>query len=134
MPARTSSRRPPARTVRLLLPVWGYRYVKLFLEFSLPTMLAPGNVPALAGMLPCTFVLLTSSADAGAIAEHPGYQLLSSICSTEIQLIDDLITGDNYSTTITLAYERAVRATGADMLDTCFFFLISDYLVADVSL
>jgi hypothetical protein len=117
----------------LLLPVWGYRYVKQFLDFSLPTMLAPGNVPALAGMLPCTFVLLTSSADAGVIAKHPGYLLLSSICRTEIQLIDDLITGDNYSTTITLAYERAVRAAGAEMLDTCFFFLISDYLVADGS-
>jgi hypothetical protein len=118
----------------LLLPVWGYNYVRQFLEFSLPTMLAPGNLPAVASMLPCTFVLLTCTADADAIAEHPGYRLLSSICGTEIQLIDDLITGDNYSTTITLAYERAVRATGSDMLDTCFFFLISDYLVADGSL
>jgi hypothetical protein len=117
----------------LLLPVWGYRYVKQFLEFALPTMLAPGNVPALASILPCTFALLTSSDDADTIAAHPGYQLLSSICKTEIQLIDDLITGDNYSTTITLAYERAVRATGSEMLDTCFFFLISDYLVADGS-
>jgi hypothetical protein len=96
-------------------------------------MLAPGNVPALAGTLPCSFVLLTSADDARFIADHPGYQFLSSVCRTEIQLIDDLITGDNYSTTITLAYERAVRATGAEMLDTCFFFLISDYLVADGS-
>jgi hypothetical protein len=129
-----NSRRPPARAVRLLLPVWGYRYVKQFLEFSLPTMLAPGNIPAVAGMLPCTLVLLTSTTDAEAIAKHPGYQLLSSVCTTEIQLIDDLITGDNYSTTITLAYERAVRAMGPALRDTCFFFLISDYLVADGSL
>ncbi len=129
-----TGRRPPARAVRLLLPVWGHRYVTQFLEFSLPTMLAPGNVPALAGTLPCTFVLLTSADDADFIADHPGYRLLSSVCRTEIQLIDDLITGDNYSTTITLAYERAVRATGPDMLDTCFFFLISDYLVAEGSL
>jgi hypothetical protein len=127
-------RRPPARAVRLLLPVWGYRYVKQFLEFSLPTMLAEGNIPAVAAMLPCTLVLLTSATDAKAIAEHPGYRLLSSICRTEIQLIDDLITGDNYSTTITLAYERAVRATGPELCDTCFFFLISDYLVAEGSL
>ncbi len=134
MVSRTNGRRPPPRAVRLLLPVWGYRYVQQFLDFALPTMLAPGNVPALAGMLPCTFVLLTSSGDAELLAEHPGYRLLSSICDTEIQLIDDLITGDNYSTTITLAYERAVRATGEDMLDTCFFFLISDYLVAEGSL
>ena len=130
---RANGRRTPPRAVRLLLPVWGYRYVRQFLEFSLPTMLAAGNVPALARALPCTFVLLTSKDDAEFIADHPGYLLLSSICRTEIQPIDDLITGDNYSTTITLAYERAVRATGPDLLDTCFFFLISDYLVADGS-
>src|SRR3979409_1787552 len=97
-------------------------------------MLARGKCLALAGTLPCSFVLLTSSDDARFIADHPGYQFLSSVCRTEIELIDDLITGDNYSTTITLAYERAARATGADMVDTCFFFLISDYLVAEGSL
>ena len=78
-------------------------------------------------------MFLTSLQDAEFIAEHPGYQYLRSICRTEIELIDDLITGDNYSTTITLAYERAVRATGPAMTDTCFVFLISDYLVADGS-
>jgi hypothetical protein len=133
MSPHTHGRRPPPRAIRLLLPVWGYRYVRQFLEFSLPTMLAAGNLPALAQALPCTFVLLTSRDDAEFIADHPGYRLLSSICRTAIEPIDDLITGDNYSTTITLAYERAVRATGPDVIDTCFFFLISDYLVADGS-
>jgi len=128
-----SGRRPPPRAVRLLLPVWGHRYVKQFLDYSLPTMLAPGNIPAIAARFPCTFVLLTSSADADFIAKHPAYRVLALVCNIEIQPIDDLITGDNYSTTITLAYERAVRAAGADMLDTVFFFLISDYLVADGS-
>ena len=66
-------RRPPVRAVRLLLPVWGFRYVKQFLEFSLPTMLAPGNIPALAGTVPCTFVVLTSAADAKLITDHPGH-------------------------------------------------------------
>jgi hypothetical protein len=129
---RTTDRGPP-RAARLLVPVWGYRYVKQFLEFSLPTMLSAGNVPALAKTLPCTFVFLTSADDVEFITDHPGHRLLSSICRIEIQPIDDLITGDNHSTTITLAYERAVRATGPDMLDTCFFFLICDYLVADGS-
>ena len=59
---------------------------------------------------------------------------MRSICDVEINVIDDLITGDNYSTTITLAYARAVRAAGDAMLDTCFFFMISDYIMADGSL
>jgi len=126
--------RTPARSVRVLLPVWGYRYVKQFLDFSLPTLLAPGNLPAVAGMLPTRFVLLTSSDDADRLLAHPGYQALAATCPTKIEVIDDLITGDNYSTTITLAFERAVRAEGADLTDTCFIFLVSDYLMADGSL
>ena len=64
--------------------------------------------------------------------------LPSIICAvsatSKSSIIDDLITGDNYSTTITLAYARAVRAAGDAMLDTCFFFMISDYIMADGSL
>ena len=96
--SRTGVRGPQA--VRLLLPVWGQRYLRRFLEFSLPTMIAPGNIPALAAALPCTFVFLTSAQDAEMIAEHPGYRHLSAICRTEIVSIDDLITGDNHSTTM----------------------------------
>jgi hypothetical protein len=129
--SRTAAHGP--RAVRLLLPVWGQRHLRRFFEFSLPTMIAPGNIPALAAVLPCTFVFLTSAQDAELIAEHPGYRHLGTVCRTEIVPIDDLITGDNHSTTITLAYERAMRAAPS-ITDTCFLFLISDYLVADGSL
>jgi hypothetical protein len=133
-PTADQDRRGPAQAVHVLLPVWGYRYVTQFLDFSLPTLLAPGNLPAVAGVLPSTFVFLTSSDDADRLLAHPGYRALKAICATEIEIIDDLITGDNHSTTITLAFERGVRATGAAVLDTCFFFLVSDYLMADGSL
>ena len=130
---------PPPRAgapkaIQLLLPVWGQDYIKQFLDICLPTLLAPGNLPALAKLLPCEFVFLTSVGEADVLRRHPGIIYLESICKVEFQIIDDLITGDNYSTTITLAYERAVRAAGPAMLDTCFFFLISDYIIADGSL
>jgi hypothetical protein len=35
---------------------------------------------------------------------------------------------------VTLAFTGAVRRTGDTMLDTCFVFLVSDYIVADGSL
>ena len=56
--------RTPPKQVRLLLPVWGYQHVHRFLDSCLPTLLAPGNIPALAGALPCEFVLLTTREDA----------------------------------------------------------------------
>jgi hypothetical protein len=131
---RTPSHPAPPKAIRLLLPVWGQRYIKQFLNTCLPTLLAPGNLPALAAKLPCEFVFLTSSEDADILRDHPACRYLRSICDVDVQVIDDLITGDNHSTTITLAYARAVKAAGSAMLDTCFFFLISDYLMADGSL
>ncbi len=129
-----TSRCPQPTSVKVLLPVWGYRFVRQFLDFTLPTLLAPGNMPALAAALPCQFVVLTAAADEDVIREHHAWKALKGICSVEIQSIDDLITDGNHSTTITLAYARAVRQSGAQMVDTCFIFLVSDYLVADGSL
>jgi hypothetical protein len=126
--------RGPPKAIRLLVPIWGRRYVTQFINLGLPTLLAPGNLPALAKALPCKLVFLTSTEDGVVLREHPACRHLASICEVEVQIIDDLITGDNYSTTITFAYARGVRAAGADMVDTCFFFLISDYVIADGSL
>jgi hypothetical protein len=132
-PVRTHELRSPPKAVRLLLCAWGYSYVRQFLEYSLPTMLAPGNIPALAAALPAEFVILTSADDESFISEHPTFKRLGSICQTRIRTIDHLITDGNYSTTITLAFTEAVRELGEAMIDTCFLFLVSDYIVADGS-
>ncbi len=127
-------RRGPPKAIQLLLPVWGTQYIGQFLHSSLPTLLAPHNLPSIAKSLPCKFSFLTSSEGAELLREHPAILYLRRICDVEIKNIEDLITGDNYSTTITLAYARAVQEAGAAMVDTCFFFLISDYIMADGSL
>src|SRR5258708_7410307 len=125
--------KPPLKSIRCLLPVWGYAYAKKFLEVALPTWLADGNLPAISRMVPTEFVLLTSREDEIYIRAHPSFKRLSAICETTVHCVDHLITGNNYSTTITLAYTEAIRATGDDMLDTCFLLLVSDYIVADGS-
>ena len=126
--------RASPKAVKFILPVWGYSYVRYFLECSLPTLLAPGNVPAVAAVSPSQFIILTSADDAQFIREHPAFKQLADACETELRLIDHLITYGNYSATITLAYVDAVREVGDAMLDTCFFFLVSDYILADGSL
>jgi hypothetical protein len=133
-PEAGDSNRGGPKAIQLLVPVWGTPFISQFLRVSLPTLLAPGNLPALAKSLPCKLVFLTSSDDAADLRDHAAVHFLRSVCDVEIRTIDDLITGDNYSTTITLAYARAVRAAGDAMLDTCFFFMISDYIMADGSL
>jgi 2-polyprenyl-3-methyl-5-hydroxy-6-metoxy-1,4-benzoquinol methylase len=132
-PVKTHELRSPPKAVKLLLCAWGYSYVRQFLEYSLPTMLAPGNIPALAAALPAEFIILTSADDEPFISEHPTFKQLASICKTRINKIDHLISDGNYSTTITLAYTEAVRELGEAMTDTCFIFLVSDYILADGS-
>src|SRR3954447_15949240 len=108
-------RRPPPKQVVCLLPLWGFEYVKTFLDLALPTWLAEGNLPAVAGMIPTEFVFLTSREDEIYLRAHPGFKRLSAVCRTRVHFIDHLITGSNYSTTITLSYLEAMRATGDDM-------------------
>ena len=126
--------RSPPKAFCVLLPVWGESYVTRFLESSLLTLLAQGNIPALAAALPTRFVFLCKAADEQMIIAHPAHALLSAFCTVEFLPIDDLIMSGNHSTTITLAYERAMRRQEAAMLDTCFIYLVSDYLMADGSL
>jgi hypothetical protein len=131
---RSGTQRPPVGAATILMPVWGYRFVSQFLEFCLPTLLAPGNVPAVAAMLPCRFVVLSSQGDEAMIRASPIWRQLERICAADIHCIDDLIADGNHSATITLAFARAVREAGDAMLETAFIFLMSDYLVADGSL
>jgi hypothetical protein len=133
-PETKASSARAVKQITLLMPVWGYQFIGRFLEFCLPTLLAPNNIPAIARELPCRFVLLSSMADEPIIRSHPAWQKLERHCACEIRSIDDLITHGNHTATITLAFERALRQSGDAMRDTCFIFLMSDYLVADGSL
>jgi hypothetical protein len=134
MSGRSATGRPPPTEVKCLLPVWGHGHVRQFLEYGLPTLLAPGNVPALKAALPCEFVIATASEDAAAILEHPNWQRLTEICPTRIVPIDDLISDASHATSLTLAYSRLIRAGGPAMVDCCFLFLVADFLLADGSL
>lgn len=126
--------RPPPKAITLLLPVWGYRFILQFLKCCLPSLLAPGNIPAVAAAVPTRLVVLSREGDKEMIRSHPAWIALQKFCTAEINFIDDLITDTNHSAVITLAFARAVRQSGKAMLDTGFVFVMSDYLFADGSL
>jgi hypothetical protein len=111
---------------RVLIPVWGYEFVRKFLDHSVPTLLAPGNLPAITAVLPTEFIFLTSEHDKTHIREHPAYGRLATVCAVRFEEIDDLVMQGNHSTTLTLAYAREIRRSGPSVLDTCFFLLVSD--------
>lgn len=118
----------------ILLGIWGENYINHFLQFSLLSLLAPGNLPAFAKSYPTRFVFLTRSYDVTIFENHPAFLKLQTWCDVQFISINDLLGIDNYSTILTLAYDRAIRQTGKDMLNTYFLFLTSDYMMADGSL
>jgi hypothetical protein len=97
-------------------------------------LLAPGNLPAVAKMLPTQVVLLSRKADITLIHEHPMWKLLLQVCAAETRTIDDLITHANHTATLTLSFERAIRSYGDALTERAFILWNSDFLVADESL
>ena len=125
--------RPPPGDIQILLPVWGERYTRHFLEISLPSLLASGNLPGLSKLGRCTFVLLAPARDAEMIGKSSLWPLLHACCAVRIRYIDDLVSQSS-STVLTLAYALAIREAGEQALDTCFVLLVADYVVSDGSI
>jgi hypothetical protein len=125
--------RLPPSDIQVLLPVWGERYTRDFLDFSLPSLMAPGNLPGISRLGRCTFVLLAPVKDVEIIVRSSLWAVLLDCCSVRIKYIDDLVSQSS-STVLTLAYTLAIREAGEQALDTCFIPLVADYILSDGSL
>jgi hypothetical protein len=121
--------------VRMLIPVWGERYIDDFVMFSLPSLLAPGNLPLLAKSCRVTVVFLTASKNVRHFQKRPLiHKVLAGHCKIEYTPIDDLIEGTtSYSVPLTLAYFRGMTETGDAMTRTYFLCYNSDFVLADGS-
>lgn len=75
--ARSRDQSPPdGRGTLFNLVLWGERYVDKFLRFALPSLLAPGNVPALTQYGPVIFDIHTTDADRMRLDASPGIAAL----------------------------------------------------------
>jgi dTDP-4-dehydrorhamnose reductase len=122
--------------VRVLIPLWGPRYIDDFVKFALPSLLAPGNLPLLAGACRVTVAFLTAKKDFGHFRQQPAITgVLASYCKLEFIPIDDLILGvHSYAVPLTLAYLRGMTETGENMTRTHFLCYNADFILADGSL
>jgi dTDP-4-dehydrorhamnose reductase len=122
--------------VRVLIPLWGSRYIDDFVKFALPSLLAPGNLPLLAGACRVTVVFLTAKKDFAHFRQQPAISgVLASYCKLDFIPIDDLILGvHSYAVPLTLAYLRGMTETGENMTRTYFLCYNADFILADGSL
>ena len=119
---------------KFLTAVWGDGYIRRFAALSLPSFLAPGNLPALAETTDLEVVIMTRRDDVDYFHSHVAFRRLRTICPVRFVEIDDLVTTGVYGVTLTLAYARAVIACGGEMLNTHFVFMNADFVLADGSL
>jgi hypothetical protein len=57
----------------------------MFLEANLPTMLAPGNVPALAAGVDCEYLIYTTAKDAAELERDPAFQRLATLLPVTVK-------------------------------------------------
>jgi hypothetical protein len=114
--------------------IWGSRYIEEFVLVSLPSYLAPGNLPYVAAETDLEVVIMTSRDSVHKFTEKPIFDRLRTLCPVRYIFIDDLITTGNYGVTLTLAYARGILDAGAEQTNTNFVFMNADFVLADGSL
>lgn len=120
--------------VKFLTVVWGERYIERFCSLSVPSFIAPGNLPSLVVGTELEVVIMTREADRRYFERNLSFLRLCDICRVRFLPIDDLITTGVHGVTLTLAYARPIIASGDDMLNTHFVFMNADFVLADGSL
>jgi hypothetical protein len=89
MPAGDAVAVTVGRAVRMPGPIffgvvfWGERFRRVFLEYCLASLLAPGNIPAIAGAVESRFLVCTTSEDWRALQDHPSFRRLTDLLSPE---------------------------------------------------
>ena len=124
----------PKPKVCFILALWGKNYIDMFFSLSLRTLLADGNIPAVAKEYDCIFTFLTTRHDISLFSKQKLFPILSRYCEIRYVEIEDTIFPGNHSATLTVALERGMRNCGNPMKETYFIFLVADYLFGRDSL
>jgi hypothetical protein len=75
------------RATLFCLPVWGRKYIDKLLRTAIPSLLAPGNVPALAAKDPVIFDIYTTQTDRARLETAPEIQALAAHARIEYTII-----------------------------------------------
>jgi hypothetical protein len=124
----------PMGQLGIVTPVWGERHVSRFLDLVAPSWLAPGNLPALCARRRIGVCLLTRAADREHILGHEAFARLERHADIELIDVDDLLAPGFVPVSLTLAYQRGVRAVARGGARSAVVLLNGDFLLADGSL
>jgi hypothetical protein len=120
---------------RMITCAWGEKHIAELLSITLPALLAPGNLPYVASVVPCEVVILTEQRLFSRVLSDITVRKIRELCSLRLVEIDDLMPApDHYGMTITYALHRGFSDLGHSATDTWLLFLNADFILADGSL
>lgn len=115
---------------RLIVTAWGERYLDDLMRYTVPSILAPGNLPALAEEFACEIVLVTETHLFDRVKNDPSYPELCRYATVILKPVDDLIS-PWYGISLTYAYTRGYVDLGEEITDSFLLFLNADFIMAD---
>ena len=74
----------PVPAFHVLVPVWGAAYCDLLTQVSLPSQLAPGNLPSLPRKEHCLYHVLTRPEDVARVEASPSWQRLRTLMPVRV--------------------------------------------------
>lgn len=122
---------PPLRVISI---AWGSTYIADFLEYCLPALLAPGNVPVLTRHFTTRIVLVTETKFFVQVVQHPAWKAAARVCDVQLVGLDDLVaTRGSYGMSVSYALYRGFEDLGPAMTDCYLLFVNADFILADGS-
>ncbi len=84
MASDTQDQGPSAPPFYFLVTFWGRKYRDWFLKFTVASLLAPGNAPALDDLPRARFLIATTREDWDALFENPNFRQLAALVKPEL--------------------------------------------------
>lgn len=114
--------------------VWGSTYVGPFLQLTLPSLLADGNIPALAKISDLRFNIFTTSEDSAVIQNHPSIHRLMSYGPVVVKDIGSIQKFRRMSHYDLQTHLFGNALADAEKIQAGLLFLAPDVIVANGSL
>lgn len=121
---------PEQHVFNFLTPVWGKGYSARFLQFVVPSMLSPGNLPEMEGC-DVSFTILTRAEDIEAMHASPAMERVRRFAKVNYEVIDDILDEQPQALRLHLIYQRGLAKEARDHQQVNFVILNSDVLFAD---
>jgi hypothetical protein len=116
--------------IHVIIPVWGAAYTRFFLEIGLPSLLAPGNLPALSRADGHLMHIFTTAADRDTIVSSSAWTLTQSLLDCRIDVMGrDLVVVGQPHLTMSNCHREAIAY--ADTRAAAMMFYNPDIVLAD---